>query len=368
MLSRILTLVLKELEALLLDPQGRRLLLVPLFLQIAIFPLAATLEVKNSTLGILNRDAGSISSEIIERFSHAKAFTHLLYLRDEGQMRQAVEQEKALAVLYFPVDFSRRVAAGQSPNLQVILDGRRSNSAQISFSYIQDILTDYGNEQAWASGRPVVSEVIVRHWFNPNLDYTYFVLPSLVAIITTISLMVVTALSVAREREQGTFDQLLVSPLTPEMIMLGKLIPAILVAMLQATVILTASIFIYGISFQGSLLLLYGSMLFYGLAVGGFGLLISSVCATQQQAYLGIFAFTMPAVLLSGFAAPVENQPVWLQYLTWFDPLRHFILIVKSIYLKDASAVFVAENVWPLLVISILTLSAAIGLFRRRYV
>lgn len=368
MFNKILTLVLKELEALLLDPQGRRLLVIPLILQIAIFPLAATLEVKNSTLAILNRDAGAISSELIQRFSHAKAFTHFIYLTDESQLRQTVEQEGALAVLYFPSDFSRRAAAGQSPVLQVILDGRRSNSAQIALGYIEDILRDYGNEQARASGRAAPSDVIVRHWFNSNLDYDYFVLPSLVAIITTISLMVVTALSVAREREQGTFDQLLVSPLTPEMIMLGKLIPAILVAMLQATIILASSVFIYDVSFQGSLLLLYGSMFFYGLAVGGFGLLISSICATQQQAYLGVFAFTMPAVLLSGFAAPVENQPVWLQYVTWFDPLRHFIFIVKSIYLKDASLAFVAGNTWPLLVISALTLAASMWMFRRRYI
>jgi ABC-2 type transport system permease protein len=206
----------------------------------------------------------------------------------------------------------------------------------------------------------------VRHWFNPNLDYVRHIIPSLVAIITTISTLVVTSLSVAREREQGTLDQLLVSPLTPGMIMIGKTVPALFVAMGQATIILSAGVFVYRIPFQGSLLLLYGSMVFYILALGGFGLLISSICSTQQQAFLGVFSFMMPAVLLSGFPSPVENMPRWLLMLDWFNPLRHFIVIVKGVFLKDIGLVPLLHPLWPLLVIAVLTLSTANWMFRHR--
>jgi ABC-2 type transport system permease protein len=191
------------------------------------------------------------------------------------------------------------------------------------------------------------------------------IVPSLVAIITTISTLIVTALSVAREREQGTFDQLLVSPLTPGMIMVGKTVPAMIVAMLQATIILLAGIFIYKIPFVGSFLYLYLSMVFYILALAGFGLLISSICATQQQAFLGVFSFVMPTVLLSGFVAPIENMPLWLQYLDWFNPLQHFIVIVKGVFLKDIGLSILWESMWPLLIIALVTLVPANWMFRR---
>ena len=186
------------------------------------------------------------------------------------------------------------------------------------------------------------------------------------AIITTISTLVVTSLSVAREKEHGTFDQLLVSPLTPGLIIVGKTIPALLVAMAQATVILIAGVVVYHIPFQGSLALLYGSMVFYILAVAGIGLLISSICSTQQQAFLGVFSFVMPAVMLSGFPSPVENMPQWLQWIDWFNPLRHFIVIVKGLFIKNISYQVLFQSVWPMLVIATLTLSSANWMFRKR--
>jgi ABC-2 type transport system permease protein len=136
--------------------------------------------------------------------------------------------------------------------------------------------------------------------------------------------------------------------------------------MFQATLVLSAGVFVYRIPFQGSLLLLYGSMVFYILALVGFGLFISSICATQQQAFLGVFSFMMPAILLSGFPSPVENMPSWLQYLDWFNPLRHFIVIVKGVFIKDIGLAILWQSLWPLLVIALLTLTAADWMFRRR--
>ncbi len=367
MLSRILTLIIKELEMLLQDRQSRMILIVPVLLQLALFPFAATLEVKNNTLAVYNQDSGRESTELIQRFSQAQAFTELLALHSEAEVRRTVDNQQALIVLRFPPEFSREVAAGRPSKVQAILDGRRSNSGQIALGYVQQIINNYTGERLDLQQKTVPSALGVRYWFNVNLDYAWHILPCLIAIITSINALIVTALSVAREREQGTLDQLLVSPLTPGMIMIGKIIPAILVAVVQGTIILLGAVFVYGIPFEGSLLLLYGSMIFYSLALAGFGLLISSVCATQQQAFLGVFSFLMPAILLSGYASPIDNMPTWLQYLDWVNPMRHFIVIVKGLFLKDIGLVALLRNLYPLLVIAIGTLGAANWLFRRRF-
>ncbi len=366
MFSRILTLIIKELEMLLQDRQSRMVLIVPVFLQLALFPFAATLEVKNNTLAVYNEDAGRESTELMQRFSQAQAFTQLLTLYNDAEVHSAIDNQDALIVIRFPPDFSRDIAAGRPPKIQAILDGRRSNSGQIALGYVQQIVNDYSNERFALQKKNIPSSLVVRHWFNPNLDYVWHILPSLIAIITSINALIVTALSVAREREQGTFDQVLVSPLTPGMIMIGKIIPAILVAIVQGTIILLGAIFVYRVPFAGSLLLLYGSMIFYCLALAGFGLLISSVCATQQQAFLGVFSFVMPAILLSGYASPVDNMPVWLQYLDWINPMRHFVVIVKGVFLKDMGPLALLHSLYPLLIIAIVTMSAANWLFRHR--
>ena len=367
MFKRVLALIIKELQALLGDPQSRNLLFLPVILQTALFPFAVTLDVQNNTLAVLNQDAGQASVELMQRFSRAEAFTHFLRLDSEKALRNTINNQDALIVLYFPVDFSRNILAGRSSSIQAIVDGRRSNSGQIALGYIQTMVQSYNDELPGASpGQAVISKLVVRHWFNPNLDYKYFTLPCLVAIITTTSVLTITALSIAREREQGTFEQLLVSPLTPGMIMLGKSIPASLVATVQGTMILLAAIFIFQIPFKGNLVLLYFSMICYALALAGFGLLISSVCSTQQQAFLGGFAFMMPAILLSGYASPVEYMPGWLQAATFINPLKHFIIVVKGIFLKDVSVAFVLQNTWPLILIAIVTLTSANWIFRKQ--
>jgi len=362
---RIATLVIKELQVLFNNPRSRQILIMPILIQLAVFPLACTLEIKNNTLAIFNQDNGAASFELAQRFSKAKAFSEVLTVRSESELQDVIDKQQALVAIRFQSDFSRNVESGRSAQIQAILDGRRSNSGQIALGYMQTILQDYLTEKNIPTPSQASSVVLVRHWFNPNLEFVWFVAPSLVAIITTISTLIVSALSVAREKECGTLDQLLVSPLTPEMIVIGKTLPALLVAMAQGTVILLGAIFIYKVPFEGSLLLLYIGMICYILALVGFGLLISSICSTQQQAFLGVFSFMMPAVLLSGYVSPIDNMPLFLQYITWADPLRHFIIIVKGVFLKDMSALMVLQNIWPLLVITAVTSTTSLYFFRR---
>lgn len=366
-LGRILALIRKELQILLADPQSRQLVIIPVIVQALLFPLAATLEVKNTTLAVLNEDAGQVSTEIIQRLSRAEAFTRVLHLHAAGQIAPVLDTQQAIAIVRFPQDFSRLAAQGQNPPLQILLDGRSSNSAQIVAGYIQEIAAGYFSERAVAAGASPLPEVVVRHRYNPNLEYRWFILPSLVAVILTVSALILTALSVAREREQGTFEQLLVSPLTPEMIMAGKAAAVLLAGIAQATIIIAAAVFVYGVPLSGSLALIYASAVLYFLALAGIGLFISAICSTQQQAFLGAFSFIMPAILLSGFASPVENMPQWLQTITWLNPIRHFMVIVKSVFLKDAPGMFVLENCVPLVLIAVITLTAAVIIFRRRF-
>lgn len=356
------TLIIKELRAVLRDRQSRVLLFMPVILQAVLFPLAATLEVKNATIAIYDQDGSLPAREISERITGASAFTHTVAIHGEQELHATMDRQDALLALVIPEDFTRRLDEGRSAPLQIILDGRRSNAAQIAFSYVQHIVDGYSRERAHLGPDPVV----VRNWFNPNLDYRWFIMPSLIAIITTLGALIVTALSLAREREQGTLDQLLVTPLTPALIMLGKAIPAVMISVFQATIILLVGILIYDVPFSGSVPLLYAAMITYALALVGFGLLISAISSNQQQALLGVFTFMMPAILLSGYVAPVENMPGWLQPITWIDPLRHFIVISKGIYLKNLGLTGVLQNLWPLLLISVGTSTLALLLFRRQ--
>ncbi|AAS61230.1 MULTISPECIES: ABC transporter permease [Yersinia pseudotuberculosis complex] len=366
MFHRLYTLIIKELQSLLREPQTRAILILPVILQVILFPFAATLEVTNATIAIYSEDSGKASVELTQRFAKAAAFSNVLLLHSPHEIQPVIDNQKALLLIRFPAQFSADLANGKTTQLQLVLDGRNSNSAQIAANYIQQIVQNYQLELTSGQIKPNNSELVIRNWYNPNLDYKWFVVPSLIAMITTIGVLIVTSLSVAREREQGTMEQLLVSPLTTWQIFIGKAVPALIVATFQASIVLLIGIFFYQIPFAGSLALFYGTMLLYGLSLVGFGLLISSLCSTQQQAFIGVFVFMMPAILLSGYVSPVENMPIWLQNITWINPIRHFTDITKQIYLKDASFDIIWHSLWPLLVITATTGSAAYGMFRRK--
>lgn len=214
MFHRLWTLIRKELQSLLREPQTRAILILPVLIQVILFPFAATLEVTNATIAIYDEDNGEHSVELTQRFARASAFTHVLLLKSPQEIRPTIDTQKALLLVRFPADFSRKLDTFQTAPLQLILDGRNSNSAQIAANYLQQIVKNYQQELLEGKPKPNNSELVVRNWYNPNLDYKWFVVPSLIAMITTIGVMIVTSLSVAREREQGTLDQLLVSPLT----------------------------------------------------------------------------------------------------------------------------------------------------------
>jgi ABC-2 type transport system permease protein len=208
--------------------------------------------------------------------------------------------------------------------------------------------------------------VALRHWFNPNLVYRWFVVPGIAGILAMFIALIVTALSIARERELGTFDQLLVSPTTRTEIILAKTVPALLLGTLLGMLMAGAAVWLFGVPFTGSVTLLVLSMVLFILSVVGVGLMISSICATQQQAIMGTFALGVPMVLMSGFATPVENMPTVLQWLAEAIPLKHFLLVVQGSFLKSAPLGELFPHVWPMALIALVTLVAATVLVRSR--
>src|SRR6266478_3866215 len=323
MLQRLLAIVRKELITMLRDPRARLALIIPPIIQLFIFSSAATMEVKNIALAVVDLDRGPYAAEVQQRLAGSRSFTRLPRYANVASARGALER------------------------------------AQITAQYVSTIM-------AAGAAPPANAEVVIDNWFNPNLDYRWFMLPNLVGMLSLGVALMITALSVARERELGTFDQTLVSPATPIEIALGKLLPPLLVASVQATLYLLIVTLLYGVPFRGDLLVFYAAVLSFAEACAGVGLFISSLVHTQQQAFLGAFAVLLPFALLSGFATPVENMPWWLQFVTTINPLAHMLRLMQGLFLKDASFVSQARPLGKLLVIALFTVTGSVLLFRRK--
>jgi ABC-2 type transport system permease protein len=364
---RIGALIVKEFLAIWSDPKSRFILLGPPVIEMVVFAHAATQEVKNVRIAVLNEASGTLARDLVARFEGSPNFREVLQLRGEPDIAGVIDSRRVLLVVHLREDFSRELAAGRPAAVQLILDGRSSNSAQILAGYAQGIIDGYNAELAQSrQAPPPASAVVARSWFNPNLDALWSTVPSIVAVLVALEGLMITALSVARERELGTFEQLLVSPLSPAEIVLGKTIPALLIGLGEGTLVMAVATLYFRVPLTGSVTLLYAAMMLYLFAVIGIGLFISSLALTQQQAILGTFASMVPMVLLSGFASPVENMPDWLQTVTLANPVRHFIVIVKGVFLKAMPPTEVLHSLWPLMLIAAGTLSAATWLFRRR--
>jgi len=363
--TRLRALVIKELLAILRDPRGRMILIGPPIIQLVVFSYAATLEVKNIDVLVLNRDAGKWGQELVHRIDGAPAFRSIIPIEHLDALRDGIDRQRAIAAIQIGPTFSRDVVAGNPADLQIILDGRRSNAAQIVAGYLNQIVSGLAADTAHGPRAAVAISVVPRNWFNPNLVFQWFMVPNLVAAVALLIGLIVTALSIARERELGTFDQLMVSPLRTHEILIGKVIPPMLIGAFHITVYIAAAVFVFGVPLRGSLVMLYGSAVFYLLSVVGVGLFISALAMTQQQAILGAFLFMVPAMLLSGFATPIENMPDWLQPITLANPMRYFLTVVKGVFLKDLPLDEIVHNTLPLILIALVTLGTAAWLFRR---
>lgn len=362
--GRLRAQVVKELLSLLRDPRSRLIVFVPPLMQLLIFTFAITLEVRNTDIAVYNQDTGHWSYEMEARVGVADFVNKVHTVHNRNELQRLINQRKVIAALAMDSDFSRNITAGGTGTLQVIVDGRRSNAGQITVGYLNAIAADVGTTARKNTQREPL--IAVRHWFNPNLIYRWFVVPALSGILVFFSALMITALSIARERELGTFDQLLVSPTTTLEIIVAKTVPALATGAVLGLMMIAAAVFLFGVPFNGSFWLLLPSLLLFILSVVGIGLMVSAVSATQQQAILGAFAIGVPSVLMSGFATPVENMPLMLQWMAQGVPLTHFLVVVEGTFLKAMPASDILANTWPLAVITLATLTMATIFVRSR--
>ena len=366
-LRRILALARKELLAVLKDRRTRLSLLVPVLVQTLVFGYAASYDLNRVPYVLFARDSGEAASALIARFDGTGLFRRVATVTRERDLRAAIDARRALLAISIPQDFSRRLAAGRSAEVQLIADGRNSNTANTALGYAQAIISAFNAHwRAEHGASPPPVRLLTRAWFNPNLVTRWDMVPGLIGTLTLLQTLLLTAMSVAREREQGTFDQLLVTPMRPAEIMAGKALPAMLIGITQASGVLLVAQLWFRIPFEGSFAVLYGGLVLFVLAAVGIGLVVSALSYTMQQAMLYSFVLLMPFTLLSGLTTPIANMPRVLQYFTRVNPLRYAIDIAQRVYLEGAGPRLLLPDLWPLALMAVVTLSAASWMFRHR--
>ena len=373
---RVLALMKKEFITIWNDPKTKGLIVGLPIMQLLIFSNAATMEVQNIDTAVLDRSKSVESRELLSEFENSPRFRNFYYTDNEADFKNKIDTQKVQIGILINNDFARNIKAGKPAEVQVIADGRQTNSASIASGYASQIISGYGAEinpshqPSPTRGEGVTNganiNISVRNWFNPNLEYKWFILTVIVAMLSLVTTLILTSLSIARERELGTFDQLIVSPLSSFEILLGKSIPPLFIAMTLTMVMTGFVIVFFHIPFAGSFLLFMISIFISLLAIVGVGLFISAICNTQQQAILSVMTFMMPAVLLSGFISPIEDMPVALQYLTWLNPVRFFMVLTRGIFLKGMGIEDVIANIIPLIIIASITLTLAGRTFKRK--
>lgn len=352
MFDRLIPILIKEFLELKRDKWQRFRLLVPPIIQMLIFGYAATFEVYHVPTVVLDRDQTLESRELISRFTFADRFRIAKIATTDDDVEQAIDNGEASVAVVVHAGFAALLRKGQSAPLQVIVDGTNSNTALISLGYLNRIAFDYAQDYATelirhgaGGGQPHLVQVTVeqRPWYNEDLNGRWFFVPGVVGTLTLVVVVSLTASAIVREREIGTLEQIMVSPIRPAEFILGKTVPFFLVGLAEVILVAVFGTLWFGVPFVGNpLILLLGTSLFL-LSTLGLGLLISTVCKTQQQAFASNFFVLNPMFTLSGFAFPITSMPEPLQWLTYLNPLRYYLVVIRATFLKGVGL----DALWP---------------------
>lgn len=362
LLRRLRSLCLKELLIIFKDPANRLVLIIPVVIQSFIFGYAATYDLNYIPYVICDQSRSALSRDLAARLDGTEKFVRQATLSSTAEAEEWIYDGKALLALNIGLDFADRILSGRNADIQVILDGRNSTTAAMAQGYVAQIVAEWNARL----GSATPASLIMRAWFNPQLETRWNIMPGMLGSLSIIQIMVLAALSVAREREQGTFDQMLVTPLSPWEILIGKAIPPIVVGLAQATFILAICLYWFHIPFAGSFADLYISLCVFTLSCAGIGLCISAISLNMQQALVYCFVTLLPMVLLSGLATPVSAMPEALKIATYANPLRFALVCVRGVYLEGATLADIAGNFVPMLGVAAVTLPLAGWLFRNR--
>jgi len=332
----------KEFRQTLRDPRAKRLVFVAPVVQLLLFGYAVNTDVRNAATFVVDHDRTAESRELVQTLTASGYFRVVGNGSRPVEIVNALDHGDALLGLEIPRGFAADLVSGRGARVQVLVDGTSSNTALVAQGYAGQIITRFGIERAGGMAARGV-DLRARAWYNPNLISRVYNVPGVIGTIMMLMGLLLTSLAVVREREIGTLEQLMVSPLSPAELILGKTLPVVAIALIQLTLITTVALLWFRIPFEGSFVLLLVAALFYILSGLGVGLLISTISATQQEAFMSMFFIFMPLIILSGFMYPIENMPVVFQYLTLLNPMRHFLVVVRGIFLKGAGIAVL----WP---------------------
>ncbi|MFZ5453249.1 MAG: ABC transporter permease [Thermodesulfobacteriota bacterium] len=373
-LRRIYYLLVKEFIQAVRDPRLRIFLFLPPLIQLLTYGYAINFDIKNIRTAIFDESRTPQSRALINRFASNPYFNLDYYLGHSGQVRDLLDRGQVSFALRLSYDFAKNLKMGKTGAVQLLIDGTDSNAALIVGRYASAVLNDYSLELlkerlgrlglAGNRGQPVVVEE--QTWFNPNRISCYSFVPGVIAMVVMLVSITLTSLSVVREKEIGTMEQLLVTPLRPVEFILGKTVPFVLISLGDVVLVTVVALFWFEVPFRGSILILFLGTLLFLISAVGVGLFISTLCATQQQAMMVSTFYFIPAIMLSGLVFPIPNMPEVVQYLTLINPLRYFIIVIQDVFLKGVGLAVLWPQLLAMALLGIALLALSVWWFRGR--
>lgn len=373
MYERIKRMLIKEFIQIFRDPKMKGMIFLTPIIQVLVFGYAVTTDVKHVTTAVYDLDNSVASRELVGRFVKSGYFDIVNYITNEDRDRRLIDRGKARVVLRMNKGFEDDLRAGRTAQLQVIVDGTDSNTAGVVLDYSARIVRQFSQKILITrftrikgpAQKPAHVEMQTRAWFNENLESRNFYVPGVIAIIVMLITLMLTSMAVVREKEIGTMEQIMVTPITQTEFILGKTMPFAIIGIADVIVITLIGIFWFGVPIRGNLFILFIATALYLMTTLGIGLFISTVSKTQQEAMMSVFFFYFPAVLLSGFMFPIANMPVVVQWLTCLNPLRYFLVIIRGIFLKGVGPGILWPQMAALAVMGLATLWLASRRFRK---
>ncbi|MCB0282513.1 MAG: ABC transporter permease [Calditrichaeota bacterium] len=372
-MHRVLYLVQKEFRQILREKAFIGIIFVMPFIQIVVLGFAITTDVKNVTLGVVDYDKSSASRRIIDAFDKTSSFIYMYNLESEKAAQKKLDEGLIKVAIIVPENFERDLRSAHAPVVQALIDGVDGNSAGVATAYVSQIARKLQIE--WLQDAGVAPQVLSkmhltqiepRMLYNASLESKNNIIPGIIAVLLTMITAFLTGMSIVREKEIGTLEQLMVTPIKNYELILGKIIPFIIVAFLLMLVGILAGGLIFGIWVKGSIVLLFALSILFSLSTLGLGIFASTVSKTQQQAMFIAWFFAIFAILLSGFFIPIQNMPDWVQVVTYLNPLRYFIVIIREIYLKGTPLVYLLNETLAMGIFGLVTFTLASLRFHKR--
>lgn len=362
---RLKALIIKEFKTTLQDSKSRFIIIMPPLLQLFIFANSASMEIRNVNLGILNYDKTQLSSSFLYEFKNAKFVKSYVEVNNIKDLNHLISNGKINMGIILNNNFSKDFKNNEKiAKIEAIFDGRQTNVANILSGYTNIITSNFVRKELNIQSNKI--QVIETNFYNPNLEFIWFTVISLVGILSAMTGLVLTSLSIANEKEKGTLDEIFISPLSAFEILIGKMIPPLLIALFVNIFMSVSAIIFYKVPFCGSIVLFLVSSIIYIMSILSVGLFLSSISKTQQQAIFLAFTFFVPVVMTSGYISPIENMPQFFRLIASINPLNYYLVIIKGIFLKDINIFPVIKNLFPLIIMTILMMILTHYIFEKK--